>query len=196
MLNRELWFPTPIYYGEMDVEGLEDYISNFVVLEKEKNQDNLYSLNVVREPPFQDLVKRLTAEAQQIFDNLYNGRKGSYKMNSLWINISRTGEFHKLHMHPNCDLSGCVYIKTPEDCGNVFFEDPNFLQKINQVEDNNNVINSMNRVSCEHTPTVGKVLFFPSWIRHQVEQNHSDETRISMAFNFQLEFTDKSLFEH
>uniref|UniRef100_A0AAU7N486 2OG-Fe(II) oxygenase n=1 Tax=Nitrosopumivirus cobalaminus TaxID=3158414 RepID=A0AAU7N486_9VIRU len=190
MLNRELWFPTPVYYGEVDVTGCE---SKCMEYEKPKSefQDNGYSDNMQKDPQFKELFDDILKESQHVFNENYDTRKGGFKILNAWVNITKAEEFHKLHVHPNADYSGCVYIKTPENCGNIFFEDPNFIAKMDMMNLNNMQRTVVNIPTVEYTPTVGKLLFFPNWLRHSVLQNHSGETRISIAFNLALDFKDK-----
>ena len=34
-----------------------------------------------------------------------------------------------------------------------------------------------------HTPSMGQVVFFPSYLTHQISKNRSEEDRFSIAFN-------------
>jgi hypothetical protein len=47
--------------------------------------------------------------------------------------------------------------------------------------------NIFNAVRWSVIPTNGLVVAFPGWLTHYVEPNHSDETRISIAYNFSLQ---------
>jgi uncharacterized protein (TIGR02466 family) len=127
-------------------------------------------------------------QAQFVFEDLYSERKGGYDMVNMWVNNNSKGDYHKLHVHPDCDLSGCFYVNTPVKSGNIRFEDPNYLLKMNQETLNKHVMTFVTRVTVDYVPTVGKLLFFPSWLRHEVLQNHSEEERISIAFNLKLRF--------
>ena len=40
---------------------------------------------------------------------------------SAWININRPGDFNIKHFHPQSDLSGVLWIKTSNNCGNIQF---------------------------------------------------------------------------
>ena len=39
-----------------------------------------------------------------------------------WVNINSPGSFNLKHSHPTSDLSGVLWIKCPENCGNIWFE--------------------------------------------------------------------------
>ena len=41
-----------------------------------------------------------------------------------WININKKGDFNEKHNHPNCHLAGVLWIKCPENCGDISFDSP------------------------------------------------------------------------
>ena len=43
---------------------------------------------------------------------------------SAWININPPGAFNLKHNHPTSDLSGVLWIKSQQNCGNIVFESP------------------------------------------------------------------------
>ena len=106
----------------------------------------------------------------------------SVEITSSWINIHKPGDYAQSHNHMNSVLSGVLYLKTPENCGDIVFESPTnlfgttFVFEV--VEDNN--LNSSSRT---FSPTVNTLYLFPSHLRHYVQKNMSNDDRISLAFN-------------
>ena len=104
-------------------------------------------------------------------------------VNYAWININQKGNLNQMHTHPGCILSGVYYVKTPEECGNIEFLHPGIdlmAFALDGVETNYNVYNS----SKWWLPSKANTLYiFPSWIKHSVQPNNSDEERISISFN-------------
>lgn len=80
----------------------------------------------------------------------------------IWLNINYPGSYNKPHAHTGRPRSGVLYVKTPEDCGNLIF-----TESEEEVE-----------------PTPGLVITFAPDVRHAVSPNFSDDTRISFAFNY------------
>ena len=39
-----------------------------------------------------------------------------------WININKKGDYNEKHNHPNCHLAGVLYLKCPQDCGNIVLD--------------------------------------------------------------------------
>ena len=107
-------------------------------------------------------------------------------LNNAWININQKDNLNQVHTHPNNILSGVYYVKTPEKCGNIIFRHPGFDMMERDWEDivsdsDHNVYNS----DTWWLPAKANTLYiFPSWIKHLVGPNMSDEERISMSFNF------------
>ena len=106
-------------------------------------------------------------------------------LNNAWININQKDNLNQVHTHPNNILSGVYYVKTPEKCGNIVFRHPAFDMMERDWEDiisdsDHNVYNS----DTWWLPAKANTLYiFPSWIKHLVGPNMSDEERISISFN-------------
>ena len=53
---------------------------------------------------------------------------------TAWVNINSPGSFNLKHSHPTSDLSGVLWIKCPENCGNIWFESPMCYQTFKEIE--------------------------------------------------------------
>ena len=84
----------------------------------------------------------------------------------FWFNEMGPGCCTSLHNHDEMDelLSACYYIKVPRNSGCFV-----------AVEDEEK--------TCIE-PEEGSILFFSPALMHEVEENQSGETRLSVAFNF------------
>ena len=109
----------------------------------------------------------------------------SISLMNTWININQKYNSNQTHSHPACILSGVYYVKTPKECGNIQFQHP----ALDLMErDWNDIISDsdLNQYSSPQwwLPSEEKTLYvFPSWIKHLVQPNMSDEERISISFN-------------
>ena len=102
-----------------------------------------------------------------------------------WININPPQTSNDRHTHPGSDLSAVLWIKSPENCGEIEFSSPSYYESFN-------LINSVKpefklSPSVAITPVEGRVVIFPSHILHRVLVNRSDEDRISIAWNIKVE---------
>lgn len=103
-----------------------------------------------------------------------------------WVNINRKGDYNKRHLHFDgaLFLSGVYYVKVPKNSGNIIFYDPRG-QLVNTMPDHKYYNDGTEYQYIE--PQEGMILFFPTWIEHEVEENRTDEDRISIAFNILVE---------
>ena len=110
------------------------------------------------------------------------------KMTGMWININPPGSLNNGHNHPNCDLAGVMWIKTQPECGKIEFENPNYYNHPNVAGYSNDLIESAEIFPAyDFAPCAGELLLFPSYLRHGVHVNRSEEDRISCSFNCMLE---------
>lgn len=111
-----------------------------------------------------------------------------FKMGNMWININRKGNYNVVHNHPNSTISGVLWIKTPKNCGSLVFHSPHsysqhiLLHNVDCVVAENQNYYDFYRFC----PKEGTIVLFPSDLLHGVEQNESDEDRISIAFNLSV----------
>ena len=105
-----------------------------------------------------------------------------------WINVNKPGDYNIKHTHPTSDLSGVLWVKAPENCGNIFFDSPLAFQTHNEIESYTDNFKESNNYDHSYyfTPTEGRILVFPSHLQHHVLQNKSKEDRISVSFNIKL----------
>lgn len=111
-----------------------------------------------------------------------------YKITNMWVNINGPGGYNVSHTHPDSHLSGVFWISTPDNCGVLRFESPNHFTQYEIIKSySENIKNSLNLYhDFWLKPTEGKLIIFPSDVRHFVETNQSNEDRISISFNICL----------
>lgn len=97
-----------------------------------------------------------------------------------WGNINYQNDFNLIHTHPGCWYAGCLYLKTPENCGGIGFYNSSNL--IYTITDHNTLDHEYGRVH-NMEPKFGDIFLFPAGLPHYTYPNKSDEPRISMAFN-------------
>ena len=101
-----------------------------------------------------------------------------------WINVNNQHAYNTEHNHPECDLAAVYYIKTPKNCGRIYMNNP-----VPQAFMNQKLRKTKMNIYSQHIYfdiTEGALFVFPGWLFHGVEANNSDEDRISMAFNLQI----------
>ena len=107
-----------------------------------------------------------------------------YSLDSLWININNNCDFNAPHIHPKAVMSGVFYVKTPKDCGDIVFINPNkYISHFDKefVNAKNHAFTWASYVARENY-----LYMFSSWLEHYVQPNRSNEDRISFSFNVKI----------
>ena len=99
---------------------------------------------------------------------------------NYWFNVNKKFDYNMMHQHAFSYYSAVLYTKTPVNSGNLVFRRPDRLRETVEFKD----VNEHNFGIYWTQPEVGKLIIFPSFLEHYVEQNLSDDMRISIAFNF------------
>ena len=105
------------------------------------------------------------------------------KLDNLWININGHKDYNVSHNHPASVFSGVYYVKTPENCGNIIFENPAELMEYSYALLRKKEHNQFNCVQHWRKAEANLLYVFPGWLKHRVEPNLSNEKRISISFN-------------
>ena len=105
-----------------------------------------------------------------------------------WMNVNGLGDYNRSHNHPNSHMSGILYLKSSEKSGDVVFDSPYTFSSWNELSSYTKEF--VERTNCHNSfrfyPIEGRMIVFPSHFKHFVEENKSDEDRISIAFNIKL----------
>jgi len=189
---REDWFPTPVYYMDLDLQDI-DY--NLVVKEcyRYKKEDEGRTLsnvggwqsnNIVFNKKYKNLNK-LKSVVEDKIELVYEdyGVKESIeiKTDNAWININSNKDYNLSHNHPGVCMSAVYYAKTPNNCGRFIINNDPKINFFNNMCSNEDTKTSYSAV--HYDPIPNRLLVFPAWVTHYVEPNLSNEDRISIAFN-------------
>lgn len=202
MAKTKLLFSTPLYHASLADSG------NFDMGELEKScwsiaqddeagqkwcDENNYpgytsyaSLSDLtwRSPFFEELKNLLDLHVKTFVEELDFDLEGrNLKLEDLWINILPEGGNHSAHIHPNSVISGTTYISMPSGSSAIKFEDPRHSMMMaapSRIKDAKEYLKPFIYV----IPSVGDVLLWESWLRHEVPANNSSEERISISFNY------------
>ena len=140
-----------------------------------------------RAPIFAELVtlldKQAAAFARQLHWDLTGGK---LVLDSLWVNVLGEGGSHSGHIHPNSVISGTIYVAMPEGAGAIKFEDPRLPMMMNAPPLSQDAPEDRSRFVYK-MPEAGTALMWESWLRHEVIQNRSEESRLSVSFNYNFE---------
>ena len=98
------------------------------------------------------------------------------RLDSLWVNLLKSGGHHSGHIHPHSVISGAFYVEVPKGSGAIRFEDPRLPLMMAAPQ------RAGTFVSIEPRP--GLLLMWESWLRHEVLPGTGKGERLSISFNF------------
>jgi uncharacterized protein (TIGR02466 family) len=112
------------------------------------------------------------------------GFERSLGISNYWININKKNHYNKMHIHSSSILSGCYYAVVPPRSGSiVLYNRPETSFIMDELKQIGAKETGFTATSQAFEPKAGAVLIFPGWLQHSVEENRSEDYRISIAFN-------------
>jgi len=140
-----------------------------------KGKEHLY---VLENKKFKDLKDAILKEFNYFASEILK-YTNKFKITTSWFTQLDKGERGQVHNHHNCFISGVLYLQTNTESGNIVFR--NFSDSRSWlIPTEYNIFNSKDWI---YKPENGLILFFPSELHHQVEENKSEQTRHSLSFN-------------
>ena len=138
---------------------------------------NYDSLNFMR-----SCIDNITMYVDEVY--AYMNIEKTPHLSNYWFNINHKHDYNVTHRHGQCFYSCVLYLKTPKHCGDIVFERPDFAHDWIPYA---SPYNDGDYGSYRIYPKENKLVIFPSFIPHYVEQNMTedkDDERISIALNF------------
>ena len=137
-----------------------------------------------RFPVFADLVRVLDQHVASFADDLqFDLGDKALTLEDIWINILPEGGIHTAHIHPHSVISGTIYVSMPEGTSAIKFEDPRLAMMMASPARQADARDEL-RQFVYVSPSVGDVLLWESWLRHEVPMNMAENERISVSFNY------------
>jgi|TARA_R110000764_G_scaffold192103_1_gene277328 uncharacterized protein (TIGR02466 family) len=184
----EKFFPTIVYGKDVQLNNnqLAQDIVNWSNQDKGVSKTNYKgwhsTTDMGQKPEYQQLVTELLRMQKEVYENEHIDRHAT--LGNMWANINPPGGMNQPHIHPNALFSGVYYVKSPPNCGRLKVMDPRpgiqFTMPIRKPGDPGK--DMWRDVNIE--PVVGRIIMFPAWLWHSVEENKSNDIRISISFNF------------
>jgi uncharacterized protein (TIGR02466 family) len=136
-----------------------------------------------RDPAFAELAKLLTRHAAKFAADCAFDLARKPRLDSLWVNLLKSGGHHSGHIHPHSIISGTFYVEVPKGSGAIRFEDPRLPlmmaappRRTDAPEDLQSFVTVQ--------PRPGLLLLWESWLRHEVLPATGRGERLSISFNF------------
>ena len=184
----EKFFPTLVYGKDVQLNNhqLAQDIVNWSNQDKGVSKTNVKgwhsTTDMHNKPEYQTLVKELFNMQKEIYDNEHIDRHAI--LGNMWANINPPGGMNQPHIHPNSLFSGVYYVKSQPKAGRLKIYDPRpGVQLIMPTRKSGDPGKDLWR-EANIEPIEGRIIMFPAWLWHSVEENISDDIRISVSFNF------------
>jgi len=191
-------FPTKIFGGYLNLNN-NSLTEECYLLKKNtsgrvfSNEGGWQSQNLTTDILSKNNLKEIDNLTSDIINYLNNYLSSiflpSAYISNIWVNINPPNSFNLRHNHPGSILSGTYYVKVPQNSEsdivftrNSYFRDSNMLVFENSKTKDGKYIDSYQH-SYGYRPNEGEVIFFPSYLDHEVKYNTSKEDRISISFN-------------
>ena len=136
-----------------------------------------------RDPAIADLAKMLTRHSVKFAADCAFDRSRKPRLDSLWVNLLKSGGHHSAHIHPHSIISGTFYVEVPNISGAIRFEDPRqplMMAAPPKAKDAPEELQPFMTVE----PRPGLLLMWESWLRHEVLPGTGKGERLSISFNF------------
>ena len=203
--NREIvtFFPQPVFRYRLD--NFKDYnkeLEEYIYKLREKDEEGIIRSNrggwhskpfAVKEKG--SIQNKFTLElSKYIFDAIKSyGWKcvpEQIMVTEMWAIINKPNDFNVIHTHPNSYLSAAYYVKAPEKAGSFVVENPLSVARHSYplVEKKT----EYNIKAAALNIREGDLLLFPAYLPHKVNENKSDEDRIVVSFNVNINHFNKN----
>ncbi len=187
VINIQNIFPIPIYTSSIDTTNVKQRSLDSIEFGEQvgNNVSLSYNDRILEESQFKNLKKEIDNHVSYFFHEILGYSEAATTTHaSSWFVKSNPGQKTIDHSHANSLISGVLYFKTPKNSGNIIFisDMPQVLSNIIVPDVKNK--NFYNDRSYGITPQENMLILFPSYLKHQVDYNKSNETRLSLAFNY------------
>ena len=187
----EYHFPTMIYIKEFPESEklnkyLEDHIMRWSQNDKGVSKTNAGGWHSSTDMNQKEKYNPLTIELFNMQEEIYQKENLSRKpvLGNMWANINYPGNSNRPHLHPNSLFSGVYWIKTPMKSGNLMLYAPRPGTHTTMPNRKEGKLPSQLWREVHYEPIAGRCVMFPAWLWHEVKPNESNDTRISVSFNF------------
>ena len=188
----EYHFPTFVYIKDIPNSEklnkyLEEHIMHWVQTDpKGKKRTNVNGWHSKTDMNQKEEYNPLTRELFNMQEEIYQKENLSRKpvCGNMWANINYPGCYNRPHLHPNALFSGVYWIKTPVKSGNLMLYDPRPGVQMTMPNRKEGKLSPEFWREVQYEPKAGRCIMFPAWLWHEVQTNESNDTRISVSFNF------------
>ena len=178
-------FPSSVFVFDLEEHlfKLEQIKTNYEYI------DNSYSGSIGVSKSITNNILDYFPEEKNIIMDYFNYIKNkfmmyennNFKMTTSWGVRCVEKSFSQYHCHKNSFYSGIYYLEQTENTSYFEIDAYNLFPSMFEIlPTKHNVYNS---TFWKIPPKKSRLIFFPSYLNHRIGENHSSNTRYSIAFN-------------
>ena len=141
-----------------------------------------------KEGIFSELAKELLPHVKEFLTAIKVIPPSQVSCNDMWCTINRPTSIHPRHIHPLSAVSGTYYVNAEPEMGNINIHDPYDNRVMGAMFEPESPLAydtySLNVKS-------RKIIMFPGWVSHSVQQNLSTKDRIGVSFNYRVYYNNQ-----
>jgi len=204
-----LFYPTPVFEKEEAMpEDFNKRLEKWIIDYSKSNEESknwskqFYGAGFTsmgsdqklheKEEIFKELATGLVPHVKEFFTLIKAFPPKKIACADMWCTINRPTSVHPRHIHPLSACSGTYYVNAEPEMGNINIHDPYdnramgaMYQTDSPLAYDTYSINVKSR----------KVVMFPGWVSHSVQQNLSNKDRIGVSFNYRVFYDDSTLLK-
>jgi len=190
MLDKQ--FSTPIFYklfSRFESQSIQSEITDTLTKvnfnkvpywgsHNHSISDTTFKTSLISEHNMLVTLEVIKKVVKEYFESIDYNKDYELTIKESWLTKQGKGEYAVPHNHGAFDISGVYYYATNGNDGDIHFVNPA------PVTDTSKFINDTQYI--KYKPAVGTMILFPSWLMHFVDENETDNRRISLSFNIEL----------
>ena len=164
------------------VNDMRKYISDLWANREYDNNWQTKSADLHKQKEFKSFASLVLTTTKKIIDTLDYDVE-DIMITDMWANVLKDSEYHPMHTHSNNFLSGTYYLQSDQKAS-IVFHDPRPAADVLVPRKKQTTLNNSSLLS--YASKQNRAVIFPSWLPHWVQQNKSNNKRISIAWNMQV----------
>lgn len=185
-MHIENYFPVAVVHHTVDDE-LSNKVESVMIPEIDKLSRNdantLHTDFFENKIPVHELLPKLIDEwiyAVNEYQSLTSFSIDQNQPLEYWTQDYKEGDVHTAHNHGINGISGIYWVRANNAAGNLRIHTPNPLSGYVKIDDEKNPYTA---TYVDIKPEKGKMIVFPSYLKHEVLKSNANAIRTTIAFN-------------
>ena len=192
-------FSVPVFHYKLEnyKETNKELLNYILELQKNDKIGNAHSnrggwhsqnFDIVNQGPPINFLNKIKDFLKHIISNEFGWKyvPNKQRIVAMWAIINKKSSFNVMHNHQNCYFSSAYYVKKPKNSGDITFFDPKEAKTYRFPKIEKYTEYSAEAITIK--PEEGDLLIFPSYLYHSVGENLSEDDRVSISFNVDIDY--------